>query len=303
MKPIPTLTANDLVLLSDVLDAGSFAAAARLSGVTRASLSLRVKSIEARSGVQVFRRSTHALVPTSAGRLLCERGSAIRELTLTAEAGVQQQTGQLSGGVHVCLPTGYGFAVVKSWLFEFSQRHPGVVLRVTMENGMDDLVGRNVDVSVRVATTPAEDVIATKILDVSYGLYASMATVQMTGVPQEPAAISALPMLVSDFVGRKGRILAIREGREQWVDVNPRIVTSNFTLIREAIEAGMGWGFLPDYMVAAEARHLVSALDSWRFCAYGSSIFVVRLSERHQSPAAKALADFIVSRALPAEVS
>lgn len=293
------LAANDLVLLSEVLNAGSLAEAARRLAVTRASLSLRVKNMEEKSGVQLFRRNTHSIIPTETGAALCAQGAAIRELVQEATEGIQQRAGVLSGSIHVCVPTGFGTEFVKFWLFDFARQHPDVTVRVTVENGVDDLVARNIDVSVRVATKPAEDVIATKIRSIKYGLYAASSIVAETGVPTDPSELEGLPLLVSDFVGRRGRILAARDGEKRLVDINPRLVTSNFLLIRDAIASGIGWGFLPDYLgrAFAEQASFINALADWSFEAYGASIYVVRLSERHQSPVAKAMADYIVFRA------
>lgn len=298
MKKLSVLSANDLVLLSEISEAGSLAEAARRVGGTRAALSLRVKTMEKKCGVQLFRRNTHAIVPTEIGAVLCSRGTVIRELTQEAAEGIQQRTGVLSGNVHVCIPTGYGTEIVKVWIFEFAKIHPDVTVRLTIENAVDDLVARNIDVSVRVATKPEEGVIATKIRNIKYGLYGAR-IIADAGVPGDPSELEKLPMLVSDFVGRRGRILAEREGERRLVDINPRLITSNFLLIRDAIYAGIGWGFLPDYLEGASDSEepLINALSTWKFEPYGMSIYVVRLSERHQSPVVKAMADYIMHRA------
>lgn len=299
MTKATELTANDLVTLAEVIDAGSLAEAARRSGLTRASLSLRIKGIEERSGIQLFRRNTQAVVPTEAGTSLGERGRAIRQIMAEAVEENVSTSGPLRGQVHVCVPTGFGTEVAKNWIFDFCAKNPGVVAQITVENGVDNLVERNIDVSLRVATSPHPDVIATKVRGIRYGLYGSARSISESGIPQHPIDIERLPMLVSNFVGRRGQIHA-RSGCEEVVaDVNPRLITSNFLLIKDAILAGLGWGFLPDYLAKREqpGDGLVRVLDKWIFDAYGSSMFVIRLAERHQSRAAKGLADFLISRA------
>lgn len=293
------LTANDLVTIAEVIEAGSLAEAARRSGQTRASLSLRIKNLERRSGIQLFRRNTQAVVPTGAGMSLGERGRSIRQIMAGATEESADRTGDLKGQVHVCLPTGFGTQVAKSWIFDFSSLHPNVVVRLTMENGVDNLVERNIDVSLRVASSPAPDVIATRVMDIRYGLYGSRTAVANTGVPTLPADIERLPMLVSDFVGRRRQVLARNGQEEVTVGVNPRLITSNFLLIKDAILSGLGWGFLPEYLAGGRrSGQLVSALDQWQFDAYGSSLFVIRLAERHQSAVAKALATYLIERAV-----
>lgn len=300
MKKNELFTANDLIVLSDILEAGSFAEAARRMGISRATLSLRVKKMEQQIGVQLFRRNTHSLIPTEHGDKLCQQGGIIKHTMKKATETIHKDANVLSGSVHICAPVGFGTEILKYWIFEFADLYPRVKVRITMENGVDDLVSRNIDVSVRVATHPAEDVIAKQIGTLKYGLFGSVKSVEKYGNSPSFDNISELPLLVSDFVGRKGVVVARRGNEKKIVDINPRLVTSNFLLMREAAAHGIGWTFLPEYLATSSGfdRILMNALPEWQFDAYGEHLYVVRLSERHQSPVVKILVDFICRKAM-----
>jgi len=299
MKKNEMFSADDLVTLSNILEAGTLAEAARRIGMSRATLSLRVKNMEKKIGVQLFRRNTHSLIPTTHGATLCEQGAMIKNVMSQATEAIYHDANVLSGSVHLCAPVGFGSEILKQWLFEFSELYPRVQLRITLENAVDDLVSRNIDVSVRVATHPADDVIAKRIRGPKYGLYGSARSTQKYGRTANLENISDLPLLVSEFVGRKGVVVARRGREKRIIDVNPRLVTSNFLLMRDAAAYGLGWAFLPDYLASTSGfdQVLINALPDWQFDAYGAHLYVVRLSERHQSPIAKTLADFICKKA------
>lgn len=80
------LDAIALELFARVVQAGSFAAAARKLGQTRAAVSRRIASIEAQIGQPLRVRSTRALALTEAGRRLAQLARAVMDAAPCAPA-------------------------------------------------------------------------------------------------------------------------------------------------------------------------------------------------------------------------
>ena len=73
----PNILTDQLSLFLDVLETGSFSAAARRHPLTPSAVARRIDSLESSVGSRLFQRSTHAVVPTPAGLAFAERARRI----------------------------------------------------------------------------------------------------------------------------------------------------------------------------------------------------------------------------------
>lgn len=294
--------AASLLLLVDILDAGGISQAARKLNVTRSSISLRLKQIEQIAGVQLFRRTTRNIEPTEVGLRLYAHGLKVRHELSAAHETIGHLGNSLNGEVRLCVPTGFGNMVMTDWLLQFKQRYPDVVLRVTFENGVDDLLDKGIDLSVRIASEPSPSVIARELLKIKYLVCIGTDYARANPLPAVLQDLGQMPLLTSEFVGNNMRVRAVRGDEVQDITVRPKVISANFMFIRAAILAGLGVGFLPDYMVENDIREhrMTTVLDDWHFNgAYGNSIFLVRMAQRYQTAAMRALLSSSSARLMP----
>lgn len=78
---------SELRAFVDVVEAGSFSAAARETGQTRSSVNRLVISLEERLGVQLLHRTTRSVSINSNGRALYERAKQILDDLEEVDAG------------------------------------------------------------------------------------------------------------------------------------------------------------------------------------------------------------------------
>ena len=118
---------RQLAAFCAVVERASFSQAAEQLGVTQPAVSLQIRSLEKRLGVQLLDRSGRRVEPTEAGRRLYR--SALRLLAqeeqLLAELG-EEAEGELTGRLEIGASTGPGGTVLPVVLCEFQQRHPQV---------------------------------------------------------------------------------------------------------------------------------------------------------------------------------
>lgn len=74
---MPDALSAQLELFIDVLECGSFSAAARRHGLTPSAVARRVDALEAALGCQLFSRSTHAVRAMPAALAFAERARRI----------------------------------------------------------------------------------------------------------------------------------------------------------------------------------------------------------------------------------
>jgi DNA-binding transcriptional LysR family regulator len=126
---------RQLAAFCAVVERASFSQAAEQLGVTQPAVSLQIRSLEKRLGVQLLDRSGRRVEPTDAGRRLYR--SALRLLAqeeqLLAELG-EETGGELTGRLELGASTGPGGTVLPVVLCEFQQRHPQVHVALTVSD-------------------------------------------------------------------------------------------------------------------------------------------------------------------------
>jgi DNA-binding transcriptional LysR family regulator len=118
---------RQLAAFCAVVERRSFSQAAEQLGVTQPAVSLQIRSLEKRLGLQLLDRSGRRVEPTDAGRRLyrsAQRMLALEE-QLLAELG-DEAGGELTGRLEIGASTGPGGTVLPVALAEFQQLHPAV---------------------------------------------------------------------------------------------------------------------------------------------------------------------------------
>jgi DNA-binding transcriptional LysR family regulator len=118
-----------------VVERASFSHAAEQLGVTQPAVSLQIRSLEKRLGVQLLDRSGRRVEPTDAGRRLYRGALRLlaQEEQLLAELGDEAE-GELTGRLELGASTGPGGTVIPVVLCEFQQRHPQVHVALTVSD-------------------------------------------------------------------------------------------------------------------------------------------------------------------------
>src|ERR1041385_234404 len=118
---------RQLAAFCAVVERRSFSQAAAELGVTQPAVSLQIRSLEKRLGVQLVDRSGRRVEPTDAGRRLYRSAQRLlaAEEQLLAELG-EEGAGGLSGRLEIGASTGPGGTVLPVALAEFQRLHPDV---------------------------------------------------------------------------------------------------------------------------------------------------------------------------------
>ena len=288
-----------LTLLVEILDAGNLSEAARRLKMSRANVSYHLNQFERSVGQQLVRRTTRRIEPTEIGLRLYEHGRAIRDELTAARDSVAALSQHLQGRVRLSVPSGYGQLVMSPWLIDFKRAHPGVVLDVVFENRVVDLLRDEVDVAVRVLSDPPEQLVAREMGPVRYVACASAPYVLAHGLPTRLEDLCNAPLITSAVVGRQLRLAAYLHGERHEVPLSPTLTSENFLFLREAIQAGLGVGLVPDYVVQSliDAGEVLTTLDDWKLSIFGTRLFMLYMPNRHPTRATSTFIDFMLEQA------
>lgn len=147
-----------------VVDAGSFAAAARKLGCSPASVTRAVAQLEATAGERLLERTTRRFSVTEAGaRHVTTYKLMLDELDRLEHPA---QDVEIHGSVVITAPELFGRLHVMPVIESFLETYPRAQVRALLLNRMVDIVGEGVDVAVRLADLPDSSMNAVKIGEV-----------------------------------------------------------------------------------------------------------------------------------------
>ncbi|UVH59478.1 LysR family transcriptional regulator [Variovorax paradoxus] len=270
------LDLNEVAMFVQVARLGSFAEAGRQLRVPSATVSRRIRQLEAHLGTRLLQRSTRKLALTNAGRSFQERcGPAVE--ALIGAGRLQVEGGQEpSGLVRVAAPASFFDFFEMEWVADFLAAHPRVRLDFVLDDVVADLIGDRIDVAFRGGPLQDSSYVARKIFASYGGLLASPAYLAARGAPT-----SLQELLDHDCVTQPpdtGNLSTWRlqgpGGVEEDVRVRGRFISNVQGVLLKAACAGLGISALPSILTASDvaAGRLVPVLPQYMRAGRGLSV-------------------------------
>ena len=257
---------NAALILVRIVDKGSFTAAARELGMTKATVSRRIAELEQRLGVRLLYRSTRQLTLTEAGEqyyLRCSK--AVEELT-QAELMLSASQQEVTGTLKLAVPIETGQLVVGRLVANFLQAYPGLQVELELTNRVVDPINEGLDAIVRIGDMSDSNLAARRLWSSDRVLCASPAY-----LARSPAIVRPEDLLLHERVAVSSGLLASHwcfaaDGREVLVDPPSRFRVNNITCAREAAKAGLGIVSLPAMLCQEDlaSGELISLLPQWQ---------------------------------------
>jgi DNA-binding transcriptional LysR family regulator len=260
----------------DVIELGSFSAAAERLSLTQPAVSLQIRQIEKRLGVRLIERIGRRARPTAAGVELAGYANAIDRQAADAVEAVGRHASGAIGRVRIGTGATACIFLLPPLLKDLRRRFPS--LQVTVSTGNTaDFVKAVADNSIDVAlvTMPA----AGRMLEITPVLddeFVAIAPASMR-LPQRltAQALSAFPVLLFEPEGNTRRI-ADEWFRRNGVDLKPVMALGSVEAIKELVRAGLGCAVLPAMAVQHERHRKGLVVRSLTPKAYRTLALVTR---------------------------
>ncbi|MYM67973.1 LysR family transcriptional regulator [Pseudoduganella sp. FT55W] len=245
----------DVEAFVTIVDKGTISAAAVALGTTPSVLSRAVARLEARLGVQLMRRTTRRLSVTEAGNLYVEQARNAFGLIADAERAISGQGGALSGKVRISVPTTYGHYRLPGLLRPFMERHPQVMIELSINNRNVDLVDEGYDMAIRLGELADSGLVAKRLGDEMVCLVAAPEYVRAAGMPRSLEELShhaCLPFIMPS-TGRQSPWLLRVDGKDiDWQPPARMQVTDDVLGVVSLAQQGLG--ICQTYRFVAEER-------------------------------------------------
>ena len=272
----------------------SFSRAAAVLGVSPSALSQTVRGFEERVGMRLLNRTTRSVSLTAAGEALLQRARpAVVDLGAAIDQ-LRRSSARPAGLVRV-----HAFRVAAGLFLEpmlrsFNDVYPDVVLDITLDDTVVNMVASGYDAAIRVGEVIERDMIAVRIgPELRQIVVASPDYLERHGAPQSPSDLQAHSCIRWRWPGHATPYNWEFWEDGRWFDVavdGPLIVNSR-DLERQAALAGVGLAFVVEQMVAplvADGK-LVPLLQQWSIPFPG--FFLCYPEQRQMAPALRAFID------------
>jgi DNA-binding transcriptional LysR family regulator len=291
-ESLPNVTG--MLVFSRVVEEGSFSAAARKLGISKASVSRDISALEQQLGAQLLRRTTRHMSLTEVGDVFHERCQRVLDAAKDAEYSVSQLQEAPRGAIRLAVPMSFGHLQLAPRLPRFLDRYPQTHVDVDATDRIVDLVYERVDLSVRIGRPREQSYVQRKLCPIRLIACASPGYLERHATPRTPEDLTDHVCL-----GYTGRSHAWRFSGGQRIKTSSSLNVNNGDAIRQAARVGHGIAYLPSFLLADDIRegHLIPVLT--QHTQLETNLLALYPESRHVSPKVRAMIDWLVEELGP----
>lgn len=278
-----------------VMEVGSFAAAAQRLSTSNGQASKLISRLEQELGVQLFKRTTRALVATEIGRAYYERVKRLLGEYDALNDDIRNTSESPSGTVRISAPVTFGVMQLSMLLSVFAKRYPQIELDVNFSDRLVNVVDDGFDLALRIGNLTDSSLIARKLCDIALIHVASPDYLQQHGALQHWQELVQHECIIDTNL-RDPFIWPFFDKNHIRHDyaVNGRLKFSNAEVCLNAACAGLGIARLPLF-VAADAlrsKRVVSVLTDFELPILG--LYALYPPAKHLARKSRVVIDFLV---------
>ena len=273
----------------------NFTRAAKQLGISTATLSQTVRSLEERLGVRLLNRTTRSVAPTEAGEKLLGRLRPVMDDYEAAIDSVNEFRDKPAGILRITVAPPAAQSVLAPMIAKFLAQYPDIRLEISVDGANVDIVAQQFDAGIRAGDRIDRDMIAVRITDEWHtATVGALSYLKAHGEPKAPEDLhehNCIRLRLPNGALIPWRFQ--RDGKSLEIPVSGSLILNMPSLMAPAIIDGVGLAQLPRAYVAdaiADGR-LKSLLTEWQ--PIGAP-FALYYPSRRQTPAAlQALINFL----------
>ncbi len=261
-----------LAYFAEVVETGSFTAAAERLGITKAVVSQQVAALERAFETTLLVRTTRSVRPTEEGRAFYERGARVLAEAQAAFDGLESSDRAPTGKLRLTAPFDYGIAVVVPVIAAFQQRYPGCTVDFVVGDATLDPIGSDIELAIRVGWLVDSALRSRRIGAFDQLLVASPEFAGHLARDLTPEQVAGLAFVAnSNLRDPLGWTFSTKDGRRQSLQFAATLAISATLGVLQAVKNGGGTAILPDFAVADDlaSGRLVRLLPDWHLDSGG----------------------------------
>lgn len=287
---------RSMYLFQRVAELGSYAKASQELGLSSSVASTAIKDLEAHLGVQLLRRTTRSVNPTSEGNRYLERVRVILSEIDDLEDEIKDAGRKVAGHLRLQAPVGFAHQILSPRMPAFLDSHPRLTMELIARNGLPDFVNEGLDGAIFIGEVPDRDLVARPLGRNPFVTVAAPGHLTQFSIPKTPDDLHHHPTIGirSSTTGAALPWRFRRHGSVTQVHLDCRAV---FEASEPAVEmAASGGGVLQmiRYLVAPDitSGRLVPVLEDWLYP--GADIVFLYPRHTRRPRRLRVLEDFVI---------
>ena len=247
-----------------VVEAGSFAEAARQTSTAKSVMTKRINQLEESMEMELLQRSTRRLSVTDTGANFYERCVRILNDLDGAKAAVSSMEWGLTGKFRVSCISSFTAPYLADDLCEFQNKNPNLQIELQQHDRFCDPVQEGFDVCLHPGKQPSGILEAVEVLPLRRVIVASPAYVAQQGIPTNPSELSTHRIALNNHVTPDSRINVIHNGEVTPVAISPVILTNTVWMLRAAVLQSECLAMMPVFFIEKDliAGEMIPVLPS-----------------------------------------
>lgn len=292
---------TSMIVFTKVAKAGSFAAAAKELGISRAMATKHVMQLENGLGIRLLNRTTRNLNLTEVGVVYLERCLQILDDIEETELAVTRLQTEPRGTLKVNATPFFGAYHLAPAIAAYTRIYPDVNVELFLQAGYVDLIEEGFDLAIQLDELHDSSLIARKLGSSQRVVCGAPGYFQQHGIPETPNDLKNHNCLVNSSLPPRDQWVFKdpASGQQTLVKVSGTLQANVADALRLAAINGMGLVLLPTYMVGQDLRkgRLQAVLKD--YVPTSLEIHAVYPHRKHLSAKVRTFVDFLYERFHP----
>lgn len=275
---------NEINTFIKVVQTGSFTKAATLLGTQKSNVSRTITNLESKLKVRLLERNNRTLAVTQVGLAIYEKCMDAANSISEAENLAKQELGSPTGVLKITCGVEFGMLFVSQWINDFLALNPDVEIEASFSTDIVDIIQQGYDLAIRIGKLADSGLIAKRLGELQYGLFASPAYIQRQSEPKSLGELTEHQCIIFD-AGFKDEWPFIEGKQTSIIRVSGRLRIDNLFSAMRACEQGFGIARLPLGLVRGN-KNLLQILPNQ--VLPNVPVYAVFPSAKHLSPKVRA---------------
>ena len=303
MQPKRNIDINDwadLRVFLAIVDGQTLLNSAANLGMSQPTVGRRLAAFEARLGLPLFVRTGRRMALTDGGQAILEGARSMEREMNAIRRTLDGQSQGFYGGVTISAMEGTGSQWLIPVLASLKEKYPDIQVELNIESRQVDLLGREADLALRFGRPLQLDLIARKLTDIEFGVYASKGYLRGLDAIETMEDLQRVEWVRGQFGSDRRDVVTdyiLRSNPQGFGlgDYAIAMTTNSPTAQLAAVQAGIGAGVLSHRWAGGDGE-LVNVLPGLVMAHY--ELWLVTHEGLRHSARIKAVADHIAEAAL-----
>ncbi len=242
---------DKLRIFHAVAEAGSFTHAGDVLNLSQSAVSRQISALEEALQVPLFHRHARGLILTEQGEAMNRTVREVFAKLAMTEALLTESKEKAAGRLKVTTTAAFGAEWLTPRLPAFLKAHPDITITLILEDVDLDLGMREADVAIRMHPPRQPDLVQRHLADIHMPICASAGYIEEHGAPAglDDLDQHKLVLFGSYHPPTPDMDWLAATGRTNGHKRTPALEVNSLAAMAAAIEAGLGIGSLPHYIV------------------------------------------------------